>query len=123
MSTDALIIHAQSRLGERAVRAFTEADSIDGGSAQLVAEPATADEVAAVLGWASAEQLTVAVRGGGTKLDWGGVCQSVDLIVSTAAPEPSHRASTRRFDGDGGRRDHARHAERYAGDARTVVAA
>ena len=84
MSTDALIIHAQSRLGERAVRAFTEADSIDGASAQLVAEPATADEVAAVLGWASAEQLTVAVRGGGTKLDWGGVCQSVDLIVSTA---------------------------------------
>ncbi len=82
--TDTLLVQAQSRLGQVSVRQSTDADSIDGVRSQVVAEPATGDEVAAVLGWASAEQLTVSVRGGGTKLDWGGVSNLVDLIVSTA---------------------------------------
>ncbi len=83
MSTHSVIDEAQSRLAPITVRPFTDADSVDGAPAQVVAEPATADEVAAVLAWASARELTVAVRGGGTKLDWGGVCRSVDLVVST----------------------------------------
>ena len=49
-----------------------------------MAEPASAEALAATLAWASAAGLTVLVRGGGTKLDWGGVAAPIDLVLSTA---------------------------------------
>lgn len=81
---DTLLVQARSRLGEVAVRASADADAIDGMSAPLVAEPTTAEQVTELLAWASAEQLTVTIRGGGTKLEWGGVSTAVDVILSTA---------------------------------------
>jgi glycolate oxidase FAD binding subunit len=63
------------------VRAGNDADRIDGVRPRLVVEPRTPEEVAALLAWASREQLTVVVRGGGTKLGWGRVPTPMDLLI------------------------------------------
>jgi glycolate oxidase FAD binding subunit len=46
-------------------------------------EPASAEEVAAVLAAASKERAAVVIRGGGTKMGWGSKPSSVDLVLST----------------------------------------
>ena len=61
-----------------------EGDTIDGMRPKVVAEPQSVEALTGLLVWASQEGLTVSVRGGGTKLDWGGVLGAVDLVVSTA---------------------------------------
>ena len=48
-----------------------------------IVEPASAEEVAAVLAAASKERTSVVVRGGGTKMGWGRKPSSVDLVLST----------------------------------------
>ena len=58
-------------------------DSVDGIVPGLVVEPHTAEGVAAVLAWASAQRLSVVIRGGGTKLAWGRRPDRVDVILST----------------------------------------
>jgi len=63
------------------VRAGNDADRIDGVRPRLVVEPRTAEEVAALLAWASRERLTVVVRGSGTKLGWGRVPTPIDLVI------------------------------------------
>lgn len=63
------------------VRAGKDADRIDGVRPRLVVEPRTAEEVAALLAWASRERLTSVVRGGGTKLGWGRVPTPIDLVI------------------------------------------
>ena len=83
MSDEALLAQAASHSGEGTVVPGTEADAVDGVRPRLVAAPANADALAATLAWASAERLTVLVRGGGTKLDWGGVAGPIDLMLST----------------------------------------
>jgi glycolate oxidase FAD binding subunit len=50
----------------------------------LVVSPASEDEVAAVLSWASRDRLAVVVRGGGTKLAWGAPPQRCDVVLSTS---------------------------------------
>jgi glycolate oxidase FAD binding subunit len=67
------------------VRSGKDADRIDGVRPCLVVEPRTAEEVAALLAWASRERLTVVFRGGGTKLGWGRVPAPIDLLVSMRA--------------------------------------
>ena len=57
-------------------------DAIEDVVPRLVIEPATADDVAAVLAWASRERLMVVVRGAGTKLTWGRRPGPVDLVLS-----------------------------------------
>ncbi|MBI3049846.1 MAG: FAD-binding oxidoreductase [Acidobacteria bacterium] len=64
------------------VRSGKDADRIDGVRPRLVVEPRTAEEVAALLAWASRERLTLVLRGGGTKLGWGRVPAPIDLLVS-----------------------------------------
>jgi glycolate oxidase FAD binding subunit len=64
------------------VRAGKDADRIDGIRPGLVVEPRTAEEVAALLAWATQERLSVVFRGGGTKLGWGRVPTPLDLLVS-----------------------------------------
>jgi glycolate dehydrogenase FAD-binding subunit len=59
------------------------ADEVDGVRPELVAEPGTVEEVAAVLREASAAGLRVVVRGGGSKLGWGAPPTALDLILST----------------------------------------
>jgi glycolate oxidase FAD binding subunit len=66
------------------IRAATEADAIDGVLPRLVAEPESAEGVARVLADASRERLSVVIRGGGTRLDWGRTPARVDLVVAAA---------------------------------------
>ena len=48
-----------------------------------VIEPADAADVAAKLKWANAEGLAIAVRGAGTKQDWGAPASRADVVLST----------------------------------------
>ena len=83
--TEALVEQASSHSGHGAFRPATDRDAVDGVRPRLVAEPPTPEAVAATLGWAASERMSVLVRGGGTKLQWGGVARPVDLLLSTVA--------------------------------------
>jgi len=56
-------------------------DVVGGVPARLVAAPADTAEAAALI--AAARDLTVVVRGAGTKVDWGVPPRSLDLIIDT----------------------------------------
>ena len=73
---------AHADVGE--LRAPAAADAVDGVQPRLVAVPATADRLVATLGWAADLGLSVRVRGGGTKQQWGAVARPFDLLLSTA---------------------------------------
>ena len=79
-----LIADGAPHAGDAALRAPAAADAVDGVRPRLVAEPATAARLAATVGWAAERGLTLRVRGGGTKQQWGAVAQPVDLLLSTA---------------------------------------
>src|SRR3954451_12176177 len=73
-------------LGERAggrVRAASDADAVAGVRPAVVVEPATEDEVAAVLAFADQERLNVLVRGGGAELGLGHPPTGGDILLST----------------------------------------
>jgi glycolate oxidase FAD binding subunit len=70
-------------IGQANVREATAADPVDGVQPQMVAEPATTDELAGVLRWASAAEVAVIPRGSGTKLNWGNPPARADLVLST----------------------------------------
>ena len=71
-------------VGKEHLREATAGDAIDGVAPQMVAEPATAEELARALRWAHGVGLKVAPRGGGTKLGWGNAPTACDLVLSTA---------------------------------------
>ena len=56
---------------------------IDGVTPRELVEPASAENVAAVLAAASRERASVVLRGGGTKLGWGRKPASIDIVLST----------------------------------------
>jgi glycolate oxidase FAD binding subunit len=58
-------------------------DTIAGVPARYVATPASTDEAAAVVRQAAAHDLTVVVRGAGTKQDWATPPRKLDLIIDT----------------------------------------
>ncbi|MFI7599887.1 FAD-binding oxidoreductase [Actinoplanes sp. NPDC049681] len=58
-------------------------DQVGGVPARFVAAPADTGQAAEILRAAEADGLAVAVRGGGTKLDWGLPPRRLDLIVDT----------------------------------------
>jgi glycolate oxidase FAD binding subunit len=66
-------------------RSGKTADIVDGVKPSLVVEPGTAEELAALLAWASHERLSVVFRGGGTRLAWGRPPQPIDVMISTRA--------------------------------------
>lgn len=66
-------------------RSGKTADLVDGVKPSLVVEPGTAEELAALLAWASRERLSVVFRGGGTRLAWGRPPQPIDVMISTRA--------------------------------------
>ena len=66
------------------VRPGEASDAVAGAPAQMVVEPGSEQELAAVLRYANEAGLCVAPRGGGTKLGWGNPPGRLDLIVSTA---------------------------------------
>jgi glycolate dehydrogenase FAD-binding subunit len=63
-------------------RSGKTADLIDGVKPRLVVEPGSAEEVAALLEWASRERLSVVFRGGGTRLAWGRPPEPIDVLIS-----------------------------------------
>ena len=84
VSNQSLVLEAAAHVGQGSVRPGAEIDILDGVCPKVVAEPRSADALSALIRWAAQEGLTTSVRGGGTKLDWGGVVGATDLVVSTA---------------------------------------
>jgi glycolate oxidase FAD binding subunit len=58
------------------------AESIDGVVPRETLEPASAEDVAAVLASASKQRASVVIRGGGTKMGWGRTPASIDIVLS-----------------------------------------
>jgi len=56
---------------------------IDGVVPREMVEPASAEDVAAVLASASKQRTSVVIRGGGTKTGWGRTPSPVDVLLST----------------------------------------
>ena len=83
-STPALVRALLARVTGGTARAGGSRDVTDDVQPRLVAQPATPEEVAATLAWATSEQLRVQAAGGRTKLDWGGASGPIDLLLSTA---------------------------------------
>src|SRR5215467_6169505 len=71
-------------LGAEHVRPGAPADSVSGVQPQLILEPASESQLAAVLHLANGSKLAVIPRGGGTKLGWGNPSSRGDIILSTA---------------------------------------
>ena len=65
------------------VQVATPAHHIDGVQPQVVVAPGTAEQAARVLRYANDAGLRVAVRGNGSKLDWGNPPLGIDLLIST----------------------------------------
>jgi glycolate oxidase FAD binding subunit len=63
-------------------RPATDHDVVAGVPAHLVASPRSTEEAAALI--TAARDLTVVVRGAGTKIDWGPPPRRLDLIIDTA---------------------------------------
>ena len=61
----------RSIVGPEHISPTTPQDAVDGILPQMVAEPASQQEVAAVLKVAASAGLRVMPRGGGTKMEWG----------------------------------------------------
>jgi glycolate oxidase FAD binding subunit len=66
------------------LRPAVAADAICGLLPQYVAEPRSAEAIAGALRWAHANQVAVAARGGGSKLEWGNRLRHLDLVISTS---------------------------------------
>jgi glycolate oxidase FAD binding subunit len=66
------------------VRPAAAADAVAGVQPQVVVEPVSEEEVAAVLAFADREGLKVLVRGGGTQLNLGFPPAGGDILLSTA---------------------------------------
>ncbi len=80
---DALIGQIDACADGPVARAGVDGDAVDGVVPGVVAEPATPEAAAAVLGWASEHGRSVVVRGGGTKLGWGAPSSAIDVLLST----------------------------------------
>ena len=69
---------------EVSTRQGSAADAVDGVVPRQIVEPADASELAATLHAASRDKQSTVLRGGGSKLGWGRIPASIDLMVSTA---------------------------------------
>lgn len=72
-----------TRQGIEGVRAGGPGDAVCGVVPAHAARPRDVDELAGLLAEAARNGWSVAARGGGTALDWGGRPGSVDLLVDT----------------------------------------
>ena len=70
-------------VGVEHFRAATATDAISGVQPKFVAEPASEQELAALLSSANEARIAVIPRGGGTKLAWGNPPKRADLVLST----------------------------------------
>ncbi|MFL1379265.1 MULTISPECIES: FAD-binding oxidoreductase [unclassified Nocardiopsis] len=74
-----------TRQGIEGVRAGGPGDAVCGVVPAHTARPRNVEELAGLLAEAARHNRSVAARGGGTALDWGGRPTSVDLLVDTGA--------------------------------------
>ena len=70
-------------LAPGAVRTPTSSDAVDGVLPTCVAAPPDEQKLSKVLHWTNQRGLHVLPRGGGSKLGWGNVPESIDLLLST----------------------------------------
>ncbi|HEY6394734.1 MAG TPA: FAD-binding oxidoreductase, partial [Candidatus Binataceae bacterium] len=86
MPTTPLNIENEFRtlLAPDSIRTATAADAVCDVPSRLVLEPASEQQLAAVLRLANDASLAVIPRGGGTKLSWGNPPSRADVILSTA---------------------------------------
>jgi glycolate oxidase FAD binding subunit len=82
-STRDMLATLAAVVGANAVRAGTAQDAIESMQPAAVVEPDTPAGVAGVLAAASASRLSVVVRGGGTKVSWGRIPATIDVMLST----------------------------------------
>jgi glycolate oxidase FAD binding subunit len=75
---------ASGIVGAENVRFATAADAFELVRPLVVVSPRDAASAGAVLEWASREMVPLAIRGAGTKLTWGPLPRSVDVILSTS---------------------------------------
>jgi glycolate oxidase FAD binding subunit len=73
----------ESIVGAACFRAASTGDSVDGVTPTVVVYPEASEQVSEILKWAVAEDVAIAVRGGGSKMGWGNVPHPVGLILST----------------------------------------
>lgn len=71
----------QNILGKDNVREATAEDAVEGVVPSFVVEPGSVDEISAVMKLASANNLVVCPRGGGTKMGLGAPPRSVDIVL------------------------------------------
>jgi glycolate oxidase FAD binding subunit len=71
-------------VGPDNVSEATEKDAVEGVEPDFVVEPGSVEEISAVMKLAAREGVSVAPRGGGTKMHIGDPPRRLDLIVSTA---------------------------------------
>jgi glycolate oxidase FAD binding subunit len=74
-------------VGADNVRDALAGDSVRGVAPSAVVSPADEHEVSAVLAAATAHNLAVVARGGGTKLGWGAPPSRCDIVLSTSRIE------------------------------------
>ncbi len=67
--------------GAEHVRPASPSDAVDGVEPRAVVEPGSIAELARVLSYAGERGLSVAPRGGGTKLGWGNAPRTVDFVL------------------------------------------
>jgi len=86
MPTTPLDIEQEFRaiLAPASIRAASAADAVCGIQPRFVLEPASEQQLAAVLRLANVAGLTVVPRGGGTKLSWGNPLSRAEVILSTS---------------------------------------
>src|SRR5688572_15918219 len=84
MRTTAVTEQVRAIVGPAHVRTAGPGDTVGGVAAHLVVEPASEDEVAAIMRCADDAGLAVIPRGGGTKLAWGNPPARADVILSLA---------------------------------------
>jgi len=82
MPTTAIDERLGTVVGPANVRPANPGDTVAGVAPRFVIEPASEEEVGAVLRLANDEGLAVIPRGGGTKLDWGNPPSRADVILS-----------------------------------------
>lgn len=70
-------------VGAAHVRSSRPDEHVDGVIPGVVVEPSSADDVAAVLAWASANQQSIVIRGGGTRVAVGRRTSTIDVVLST----------------------------------------
>jgi glycolate oxidase FAD binding subunit len=84
ISSEQALDAMRAMIAEGAVRKGDTADAVCGMVPELYVEPANDAELSRVMEYARRENLQVAPRGGGTKLDWGTAPAAIDLMISTA---------------------------------------